>query len=366
MNFRSTASLGLKTFLVLVCFSFSAVAKEPVLGPLPSPVSNNAVAISRDQGFLRVFSFMGMGAKKTWDAITTSTYELDLSSGEWTEKHPVPGVGGRIAASAVAIHDQVFVFGGYMVDSHGEEITVSDLNVFVPAQDKWYRGRDIPIPVDDAAIGLFHDRYIFLIGGWSSKTGDAVRNVQIYDTDTNTWSQGTPLPGTPVFGHAGAIVGDTLVYIDGAYKNPNGSNPKYVASSECWMAKIPNYKNADVTKLTWSKLPEHPGTARYRIAAGPEQPDKKAHMIYFSGGTDNPYNFNGIGYNGQPSEPSPVTFAFDANTQKWETVSDNDPNQTMDLRGLLATPRGLMTLGGMEKGQKVTDKVTVIKPKVWK
>ena len=33
-------------------------------------------------------------------------------------------------------------------------------------------------------------------------------------------------------------------------------------------------------------------------------------MIYFSGGTDNPYNYNGIGYNGVPAEPSPVTFAF--------------------------------------------------------
>ena len=31
--------------------------------------------------------------------------------------------------------------------------------------------------------------------------------------------QATPIPGTPVFGHAGAIIGNTIVYVDGAYKN---------------------------------------------------------------------------------------------------------------------------------------------------
>ena len=51
------------------------------------------------------------------------------------------------------------------------------------------------------------------------------------------------------------------------------------------------------------------GTARYRIAAGGSEKDQK---IYFSGGTDNPYNYNGLGYNGKPAEPSPVTFAFNA------------------------------------------------------
>jgi hypothetical protein len=33
----------------------------------------------------------------------------------------------------------------------------------------------------------------------------------------------------------------------------------------------------------------------------------------------------------------------------------------MDHRGLLVTPSGLIIVGGMEKGQKVTDKVTVVK-----
>jgi len=290
---------------------------------------------------------------------------MDPSTGKWTEMRPVPGVAGRLAASAVALHDQVFIFGGYVVDAQGGESTVSDVNVFVPIENRYYRGHDIPVPVDDAVVGVYRDRYIYLIGGWSSTTDDAVRNVQIYDTDKDTWMQGTPIPGTPVFGHAGAIIGDSIVYVDGAYKNPSAPNPnpnpKYVASSECWVGRLPSSKKGDITKIRWTKLSDHPGNARYRIAAGAGPLEKKHGRIYFSGGTDNPYNYNGIGYNGQPAEPSPVTFAYNVYTGRWETISETDAEPTMDHRGLLVTRRGLVIVGGMEKGQQVTAKVTVVK-----
>src|SRR5579863_2569817 len=120
-------------FYKLTAFLFSLLlvgqvhaADQSAFSPLPAPVSNNAVAISHDTGGPKIFSFMGMGPKKTWDAISSSAYEMDLSSGKWTEKRPVPGVAGRLAASAVALHDQVFVFGGYVVDAQGGETTVSD------------------------------------------------------------------------------------------------------------------------------------------------------------------------------------------------------------------------------------------------
>src|SRR5258708_24680355 len=153
-------------------------ADEAKLSPLPAPVSNNAVAISHDDYGSRIFSFMGIGPKKTWDAITSSAYEMDPGTGSWTEKRPVPGMAGRLAASAVALHDQVFIFGGYVVDAQGRETTVADLNVFVPVENRYYRGPTIPVPVDYAVVGLYRDRYIFLIGGWSPPKNDAAGNVQ--------------------------------------------------------------------------------------------------------------------------------------------------------------------------------------------
>jgi len=61
-----------------------------------------------------------------------------------------------------------------------------------------------------------------------------------------------------------------------------------------------------------------------------------------------------------------VTFAFNVYTEEWETV-DEDTSEppaepTMDHRGLLVTRGGLVIVGGMGKGQQVTNKVTVVKP----
>ena len=365
-TFRIKATLANATWLAIVlCFILPCnlqSASEIKIPPMPAAVSNNAVASSHaGEVGQKIFSFMGIGPKKTWDAVTTSAYELDMKTGKWEERRPVPGVAGRLAASAVALNGQVFLFGGYVLDRDGNETTLSDLNVYVPFEDRYYRGKDIPVPVEDAVVGLFRERFIYVIGGRSK--GEAVRNVQIYDTEKDAWMQATPLPGTPVFGHAGAIVGDTIVYVDGAYRNPDPKGPKYVASSECWMGKIPSSKKADITKIEWTKLPGHPGNARFRIAAGAGSAEKKGGKIYFSGGTDNPYDYNGIGYNGQASEPSAVTFAFDVKTGGWETVDENTPEASMDHRGLAVAGRELVMVGGMEKGQAVTSKVTIVKVK---
>lgn len=294
---------------------------------------------------------MGIGAKKTWDAITNAAYALDLTTGKWTELHPVPGPAGRIGASAAAARQQIVLLGGYAVDGHGDEIIVSDVSVYEPEVHKWYRGADLPVAIDDAVLGVYRDRFLYVIGGRSKH--DLVASVQVYDIEKNMWSQATPIPGTPVFGHAGAILEDTIVYVDGARKNPTGT-PAYLSSDECWLGKI-DRKN--ITKIEWTQLPEHPGNAHFRIAAGASEKD---HRIYFAGGSDNPYNYNGIGYDGQPAEPSPVTFAFDVRGAKWETLNENDDNPTMDHRGLLLSHDGLVVLGGMEKGQQVTAKLQVI------
>jgi hypothetical protein len=329
--------------------TFAAVTK---FDPLPAPVANNAVAQYESHGEWLFYSFMGIGAKKTWDAISSASYVLDTSTGKWSEIRPVPGTAGRIAASAVTVKDRIFLLGGYFVDAQGKETTSSSMDVFEPRTGRWLRGDDIPVPVDDFVAGVYRDRYIYLIAGWSKD--DAVSKVQVYDTEKQRWFEATGLQGTPVFGHAGGIVDDIIVYVDGAHKNLAGPNPKYIASDECWYGKI---DHRDPAKITWARLPEHQGNARYRIAAGASRKDQ---MIYFSGGTDNPYNYNGVGYDGQPSEPSPLSFAYNLRTNRWQAVDEETPNPTMDHRGLLVTQHALVTLGGMEKGQKVSDRIKII------
>jgi N-acetylneuraminic acid mutarotase len=342
----------LTSLLLLLLSACQFAAADSGVDPLPDPISNNAVAMLKVRRQLLLFSFMGIGPKKTPDAITNTAFSLDAKEGKWSAIHPVPGIAGRIGAAAAGVQDDLFLFGGYVADSQGGGMTVPDVGVYHPASDRWFRGEDLPVAVGDSVIGVYHDRYIYLVGGRSNR--EVVSNVQVYDAQKNKWSKATPIPGTPVFGHAGALVDDTIIYVDGARRNPSGTGPRYLASEECWMGKIDHH---DRTRIEWTKLPNHPGGARYRIAAGGSEKDQK---IYFAGGTDNPYDYTGIGYDGKPSEPSSVTFDFNLHTGKWETINENSPNPTMDHRGLLVTPEGLVLIGGMEKGQKVTDAVTLL------
>jgi N-acetylneuraminic acid mutarotase len=164
-------------FLPALCAVFLVAADQPKIPPMPAAVSNNAVAELKNG--LELYSVMGIGNKKTWDDITNKVYILRLASGKWTEGRAIPGVAGRLGASAVGARGQIFVFGGYVVDGQGNEITVPDVNSYVPANQRWYRAADIPVPVDSAVIGINHDRYIYLVGG-RSKNGQ-VNNVQVYD-----------------------------------------------------------------------------------------------------------------------------------------------------------------------------------------
>jgi hypothetical protein len=337
-------------FTLLALHGFLFAASDPGVQPLPEAITNNAVTILKVKGQFELFSLMGMGPKKTWDAVSNEAYELDASSGKAYTIHAVPGTAGRVAAMAVGLGERVFLIGGYVL-FQGGGMAVPDVGMYEPGHDRWFRGTDIPVAVGDAVIGVYRDRYIYVVGG-RSNTGP-VSDVQVFDTDKNRWLQATPL-ATAVFGHAGAMIGDTIVYVDGAVRNPAGTLPRLVATDECWSGKINHH---DPTKIEWTKLPAHPGTARFRIGAGASEKDE---MIYFSGGSDNPHDNAGMGYDGKPAEPSSVTFAFNLASRKWETLDENTPDPTMDHRGLLVTKQNLVMIGGMEKGQQVTGKVTVL------
>jgi N-acetylneuraminic acid mutarotase len=341
----------LPVFLIMgLCAVFLLAADQPKIPPMPGAVSSNAVASLKNG--IELYSLMGIGTKRTWDDITNKVYVLRLSSGKWAEGRAVPGVAGRLGSSALGAKGKVFLFGGYVVDGQGTEITVGDVNAYLPEERRWYRGEDIPVPVDSAVIGMNHDRYVYLVGG-RSKNGP-VNKVQVYDIEKNTWSQATPFPGTPVWGHAGGLADDVIVFVDGAKKNTDGS---YVASDECWMGKI---DRKDPNKIEWSKLPTHPGPGRFGIVAGAGERD---HKILFSGGTTNPHNFKGLEYDGKPAEISPVTFAFEVHGARWETISEDTFDVRTDGRGILLTPLGPLILGGMLKNQAVSARVLALPKK---
>ncbi|HEX6803664.1 MAG TPA: hypothetical protein VF133_08310 [Terriglobales bacterium] len=339
------------TFIALLGIALAPSVFAAPLQSLPAPVTNNAVAVIRVNGQDLVYSLLGLGPQKDWKSATNAAYALNVKYNKWTTIRSVPG-SGRLGAVAVGVRDQILLMGGFVPDNRGMQAIVPDLSIYDPGALKWYRGPDVPTPVRDAMAGVYRDRFVYLVGGYSRN--GATNEVQIYDAEQQKWLRGTPIAGAPVFGHAGAVVNDTIIYVDGAEANASGKKPGYIASTQCWLGKIDHHHPE---KIQWSKLPPHPGPARYRIAGGGSDHDQKA---YFVGGTDAISDYNGIGLDGKPGEPSPVVFAYNFRSNAWEVIQENAPNPTMDHRGLAVTSDGLIVVGGMGAGQKVLATVEML------
>ena len=339
-----------KSHLLAVVLFFTAAvpgAEQKKIPSMPAAVSGNAVASLKDG--LELFSMMGVGPRKTWDDVTNQVYVLRLSSGNWSEGRQVPGVVGRLYAVAAGAKGLVILMGGSVVDAQGVELSVPDVNVYEPGRRQWSRGKDMPVAVAGAVAGVTHDRFIYVIGGRSAE--GPVNAVQVYDVEKDSWSQATPFPGTPVFGLAGGVADLSIVIVDGAQKGEAGG-PRYLGCEQAWLGKI---DRKDPSKIEWSKLPAHPGPARFGIAGGGSDRDRK---IFFSGGTATPHDYKGVAYDGQPAEGSAVTFAYDLHGHKWKTISETTYDSRADSRGILMTPLGPVVLGGMVKNLAVTARVT--------
>ena len=102
--------------------------------PLPSPVTNNAVAAVEVDGTVAVFSFLGLDSTKVWSGVTDVAYRWDVGSGGWRTIEPVPGP-GRLASTAQVVGGLVYLIGGYTVAEDGAERSVPNVDVYDPVTD---------------------------------------------------------------------------------------------------------------------------------------------------------------------------------------------------------------------------------------
>ena len=334
----------MKFFKALFCIALTACAGESTL--LPEAVTNNAAAYHAPSQ--TVYSFTGLGEGKAWTDVHAKGYACTLSAKTCETLAPLPDGIGRLAATAQTIGDEIYIFGGYSVAEDGHEISTPAVWAYGVSAQTYSRKTDMHVPVDDTVSLTYQGRYIYLVSGWHKD--DNVVNVQMYDVQTDAWAPASDWPGAPVFGHAGGIVGSVMTICDGVQiippKTPEARR-SFETISACWRGDI---DADDPKKITWRKLPQLPGKGLYRMAATgwAEQ-----NIIMFAGGTDNAYNYNGIGYNKVPSQPSKHVWGYDIAADDYVLFKDK-PTATMDHRALIHLGGGeFMTLGGMGKDQKV-------------
>lgn len=336
----------------VVALAAPGEARPSVLAipPMPVAVTNNAVALTGDPSHFRIYSFLGLLAGKTWRDVTNRAFEYDSVRQSWMEIDPVPGTPGRLAGTAQTVAGKVYVLGGYSVAEDGSEVSWPGVYQLDPQSRRYTELAPMPVPVDDTVSVVYQDRYIYLVSGWHDT--DNVDNVQVYDTREDLWLQATPYPGPALFGHAGGLVGNHLVVCDGVKVVPLPEEGKrdFVISERCYLGEI---DSNDLTRIQWREIEAHPGVPLYRAAATAVD-----GWVVFAGGTGNPYNYDGTGYDSNPSVPLNTVLAFDPVKGTWISLPAL-ANASMDHRGLMVLDRTALIAGGMNAAQQVIATVQV-------
>jgi N-acetylneuraminic acid mutarotase len=171
-------------------------------------------------------ALLGVGALgKTLYAIGGSTMGLDglsvveaydTATDTWTRKADLPT--GRNALCAVAVGGRLYAIGGMAFErpkdgwesvdptSGGREFAT--VEAYDPATDTWTARASMPTARAGVAAGALGGK-IYVFGGASRRGDEDVVSsaLEVYDTATNRWAPGPPMPTARCFPATGVIDG---------------------------------------------------------------------------------------------------------------------------------------------------------------
>jgi N-acetylneuraminic acid mutarotase len=170
-----------------------------------------------------------IGGKTLWkiDVNVTNVNEVyDTESDSWETKTPMPV--GRYGIVANVVDGKIYLIGGWIRSESSSNIEKSDrVDIYDTVTDTWTTGSPMPTAVAGYASAVM-DGKIYVISG--AATGSTITNLtQIYDTKTDKWSLGVPIPMGVCSAAAGATTGTEAakaIYVIG------GSNATYPLSGQ--------------------------------------------------------------------------------------------------------------------------------------
>ena len=354
IRLKYLATALLTTSLIATCYGQNISYSE--LSPMPEPVTNNAVTGATVNGIPHVFSFAGMDSTKACGAAHLRSYKYNAATDEWTQIADLPdALGGVVAAGASTVNNEVYIIGGYHIRDDCSEVSSKAVHRYDPTTDSYEKLTNIPIAIDDHVQVPWRDSLIYVITGWSNSTN--VTQVQIYNTTTDQWTMGTPVPNDPqwrVFGASGVMhaATNTIYYLGGASLICN--------SSSCFgptnLLRKGVIDDDDPSIITWTSE-ESDAAIGYRMAA--TTVDDTPLWI---GGSDLTYNFDGVDYNGSGGvDPNGRVTELFVNVVDELIPYEAAAPPVMDLRGIAAVgSRSLIVCGGMLPEQVVTNNTYLI------
>jgi N-acetylneuraminic acid mutarotase len=126
------------------------------------PSQRNHLAACAIDGKIYV---MGGRLQAGFTSEMTNILEMfDPATGQWTTRAPMPSTRGGI--NGITANGRFFVFGG-----EGPNGVFDEMEMYVPAQDRWYQLESLPIAVHGVTGSAFVNGWIHLPGGGTATGG---------------------------------------------------------------------------------------------------------------------------------------------------------------------------------------------------
>jgi N-acetylneuraminic acid mutarotase len=200
-----------------------------------------------------------------------------------------------------ARHENAFVeVGGrfYLLGGRGDR----PVDIYDPETQRWTQGPAPPFQMHHFQA-VAYDGDIYVVGAWADDypRENGLSHVYVYDTDANEWRKDAPIPPGRRRGSAGAVVHDDKIYLVGG--NVGGHGPH--ATAVAWFDVF------DPATGTWTALRDRPAPhARDHFQAAVVN-----EKLVVVGGRDS-------GVEGFIDSTLAAVDVYDFETQEWSTWSD--------------------------------------------
>ena len=121
------------------------------------------------------------------------TQVYDPSTDSWENRAPLPSIIMEMKANFV--DGKIYVISGQPLAGLGIVNPLSTNYVYDPVMDSWSEMAPIPVPVMGYASAVLDDKIYIISGGHEGGPDyEPINLVQIFDPETNQWTNGTSIP----------------------------------------------------------------------------------------------------------------------------------------------------------------------------
>ena len=160
------------------------------------------------------------------DNPTFETYSIveayDPSTNTWVTKAPMSDA--RCAFTSSVVNGKIYVLGGFVQPDNPWTYTITSVEEYNPATNSWTYKTDMPTS-RGGTIGVAIDEKIYVTGGqrydWDlGNIHDYMRQIEVYDPATDTWTTLSKMPVNTMQGGACAL--DGKIYVAVGWKSNGG------------------------------------------------------------------------------------------------------------------------------------------------